>query len=311
MKRRIISLVLVLAIACFLASCSSSDHPEQIGETKESTSGSSVNIPIVTESLAPTLASEGNLGNAYVTINHFELCEDYKGRPSILIVYSFTNNDNESQMAMTMLSEHAFQNGVELKSATLRDREDYDFSAATKKIQAGATIEIPVAYLLTSETAPVEFEIIENFSFSSNMVGGVFEIYEGGITELSQAPEGVMDIEVGDYLVSVVAYRKTTNYEGKPVIVLKLGFTNNSNNSEIFSLSVDLTAFQNGIELESAIMLEDEYDSHTRHAYVKPGAGVTVYCAFILDDDSPVDFEVQESFSFNDELYTFTIELSE
>lgn len=318
MKKLIVALMLLSLVLSFTG-CGSSDQPQQTNapapgnETtapiEEATEGS-LKIPEVTTPPAPELKPEGDLGDAYVKISSFELCEAYDGQPAILIVYTFTNNSEENEMAMTKLSDHAYQNGVELEAAFVYDREDIDTNADTKEIQPGASIDIPQIYLLSSETAPVEFEVIEAFSMNPGIVGTTFEISEGGVTELSKAPQGVQDITIGDYLVSIVSYRMTKDYKDRPVIVLELGFTNNGTDSESFGFSLDLTAFQNGIELETAIALDD-VDSHTRHAQIRPGAGVTVYCAYILTDESPVDFELSKLISFSDEAYTFTLEIAE
>jgi len=119
-----------------------------------------------------------------------------------------------------------------------------------------------------------------------------------------------MDFKIGVFDVSVVSYRVSKESDGTSVLILELGVTNNGPDSESFGLSAEVNAFQNGVELSTAYMV-DGVDSHTKHAQLRPGAGVAVYYCFTLSDESPVDFELSELISFDDTVHTFTVELDQ
>ncbi|MBR2422580.1 MAG: DUF5067 domain-containing protein [Oscillospiraceae bacterium] len=307
----LISIILIFSLsACALFPMPFGNPFVNSGDNSDSADpNQSIKIPEATVPAA-VIEPEGELGDFYVKITSFELIEDYNGDPSILIVYSFTNNSQESAAAIYEVSTRAYQNGVELSDALTYSLDNYDSGISMKEIQPGITIDIPCVYLLSSETAPVEFEIGELFSLDPNIVGDVFEISESGETVLSRAPEGVMDFKVGAFDVSVVSYRVSKDYDGSSVLILELGVTNNGPNSESFDLSAEINAFQNGIELSTAYMV-DGVDSHTKRALLRPGAGVAVYYCFTLSDESPVDFELSELISFDDTVHTFTVELDQ
>lgn len=307
----LISIVLIFSLsACALLPAPSKNPSVDAGDNSDNAASKQpIKIPEATVP-APVIEPEGKLGDFYVKITGFELIEDYSGDPSILIVYSFTNNSQESTAALYEVSTRAYQNGVELSDALTYSLDNYDSGISMKEIQPGTTIDIPCVYLLSSETAPVEFEIGELFSLDPNIVGDVFKISESGETVLSQAPEGVMDFKVGVFDVSVVSYRVSKDYDGSSVLILELGVTNNGTDSESFGLSAEVNAFQNGVELSTAYMV-DGVDSHTKHAQLRPGAGVAVYYCFTLSDESPVDFELSELITFDNTVHTFTVELDQ
>lgn len=114
------------------------------------------------------MIGSGNLGDSYVEIKGAELGTNYSDEPIIIITYSWTNNSDETTSAMVSTSEQAFQDGVELDSSV--SARDVDFSNNMKDVRPGNTIDIKKAYVLTSNTSTVEFEVTEWISFSDEMV---------------------------------------------------------------------------------------------------------------------------------------------
>ncbi len=318
--KHIIALFLAMAMVLPLAACGSTDSPssDPAGTTAPSASTQSTEyvpettVPIETTAPStPELASSGDLGDFFVEISGYELTEDYDGNPAVLISYTFTNNSDESTSAMVSLSCRAFQNGIQLDSAFIYNHEKYDSGDSMKDIQPGASIELMEAYVLSSETAPIEFEVEESFSFAGEKLGQLFVISDETSIRLSAAPEGDFTAEVGDYTVSIVSYKLTEDYEGSPAILIELGFTNNSDEPAIFASSVSFSAFQDGIELDTAYIYGDDSGSGTSQMrYIKPGAGATVTKAFVLTSEtSVIDIEIEEYFSFSGETIKTEISL--
>lgn len=118
-------------------------------------------------------AGSGTLGDYYVEIKSAELKADYNGESVIVITYAWTNNSEDTTSAMVATSEKAFQDGIELDSAyTVKD---VDFSNNSKDVRPGTTIDIKKAFVLTSDSSIVEFEVTEWISFSDDMVSMNFD----------------------------------------------------------------------------------------------------------------------------------------
>lgn len=90
------------------------------------------------------------------------LTADYGGSQAILITYSWTNNGQETTNALSAFIERAFQDGVQLDSATiLSTNPQYSAGTALRDLRPGATTDVQRAYLLPQDTSPVEFEVFE------------------------------------------------------------------------------------------------------------------------------------------------------
>ena len=133
----------------------------------------------------------------------------------------------------------------------------------------------------------------------------------GGFSRVAPGVESAT--KLGDYAVSLNSYDIVEDYEGNPAIVLNMGYTNNSNIDSPFYAAIAVTVFQDGIELETAYIIDDSIvDSTSSMLNVMPGAGHAVTEAFVLSNDtSPVEIEIAEMFSFSDEKITTTINIAE
>lgn len=321
--KKFIALLLTLVIVLSLSACgldtaqidtsASKSTPSSTASIDKTTPPETTATPEVTVSPAASLESSGVLGDFGVQINDFELGQDYDGNPAILIAYTFTNSSEENTSAMFNVLGRAYQNGVELDSAIIMDNDSYSSEDLMKDVQPGVSIGLKEAYVLTSKTAPVEFEMTEAISFSDEKLGKTFEISEGGVTEMSVAPTGDTTESIGDCSVSVVSHKLTEDYEGQKAILIELGFTNNSDEATSFASSISFTAFQDGIELESAILFGDDSGSgNSMMRNVKPGAGTAVTVAYILTSEtSPVAIEIEEYFSFSGKKIETEISIAE
>lgn len=103
-----------------------------------------------------------------------------------------------------------------------------------------------------------------------------------------------------DYGVTIDGGTKGEDYEGKPALLVAYTFTNNSDKDANFMFATSAKAFQNGVELESAVMLDDLEGLKNALKDVKPGASISLQLAYVLDDTSDVTVEVTELISFDD-----------
>lgn len=262
---------------------------------------------------AKILPSSGALGDYHVSINDFEIVEDYNGDAAILIRYTFTNNSEEKANGLTALASYAYQNGVQLETAMIFDSKVHDSSNNMKDIKPGASIDLESAYLLTSETAPVEFEMVAAFSLDDDRIGKTFSLAEDGTTELARAPEGEEVYYVGDYDVSIVSHDIVKDYDGNDAILLTIGFTNYSNKTASYLGEISLDLFQDGIELETAFLSSDvERDSWSSMRNVRPGAGIAVQVGYVLSSKTaPIEIEIEEFFGHSDQKIETVINIAE
>ena len=103
-----------------------------------------------------------------------------------------------------------------------------------------------------------------------------------------------------DYVVTIDGSTVTTDYEDNPAIIIDYSFTNNSEEAISFAVACHAKVFQNGVQLENAIVTEDLGNGYM--AEIKPGATTTARLAYALTDESDVTVEVEELFSLDDTL---------
>lgn len=118
----------------------------------------------------------------------------------------------------------------------------------------------------------------------------------------AQQPEAAQSGgEAADYQVIIGEATTGEDYQGNPAILVSYTFVNNSDEAVSPLVAVSAKAFQNGVQLEGAIGV-DGAESSKSMSEIKPGASVTYALAYELTDTSDVTVEVEELFSFSDEL---------
>ena len=318
--KRLFSFVLAALMLLTLTACGSgSEQADRPAQTEAPAAPVETAAPTAAPTEAPTeapapaaLESSGTLGDYAVEIGECELCRDYSGKPALLVNYTFTNNSEENCSGMLALNTDAYQNGLQLDVAMIMDSSIYSAEDGMKEIQPGATISLKAAFSLNSETAPVEFEVSEVFSIGDDKLGKVFEISEGGETVYSVAPGAESAEDLGDYAVSVISHELARDYDGNAALVVTYGFTNNSRDTRSFLFAIEANAFQDGIELEMAVIGDSSLvDSGSQMRNVRPGAGQAVTVAYLLTSEtSPVELEISEYMSFSDDKIEMTIDLA-
>lgn len=110
-------------------------------------------------------------------------------------------------------------------------------------------------------------------------------------------------VATSDYAVTIDGAEKAKDYQKRAVLIVSYTFTNNSNEAQSFIFAVVHKAFQNGVQLEDAIVTDGKHGSANSMKEIKPGATIKVYEAYVLDDKkAPVQIEVGESFSLDESL---------
>ena len=106
-------------------------------------------------------------------------------------------------------------------------------------------------------------------------------------------------VNVGDYAVEIKDAFKATDYEGKPAIVITFTWTNNSDETTSAMVSLAEKAFQDGVQLESAFLVDvPGYNADADMTEIRPGVSLDVQRAYVLTSSSIVEFEVEEFLGF-------------
>lgn len=123
-----------------------------------------------------------------------------------------------------------------------------------------------------------------------------------------------VDNKLGDYSVDIKSCRLAEDYEGKPIVIITYGFTNNSQSSAAFYTSVSEEVYQDGIGLNECYFADDSanYSSDNQSKEIKTGATLDVEVAYVLNDTTTdIEVEVSEWISFSDKKLTKTFKISE
>ena len=107
------------------------------------------------------------------------------------------------------------------------------------------------------------------------------------------------------YECKLLSARLGTGYKDEPIIICKYEWTNNSDKPADFTLSFHDQVFQNGIECQTAYMVDSLEGEQSTN--IQPGTTYTVEVPYKLNDDkSEVEIIVKEAFSFDDIEYVHT-----
>ncbi|MBO5105570.1 MAG: DUF5067 domain-containing protein [Clostridia bacterium] len=113
--------------------------------------------------------------------------------------------------------------------------------------------------------------------------------------------------DLGEYNVNIKSCRLAKDYEGKDIVIVNYGFTNNSDNSASFTFAISDKVFQNGVGLNKCYTAADsaKYSSDNQSKDIKKGATIDVEVAYNLNDSTtPIEVECSELISFSDEKVT-------
>ena len=127
------------------------------------------------------------------------------------------------------------------------------------------------------------------------------------------AKKGESDNELENCSVDILSCRLATDYEGKPVVIVKYSFTNNGDEAQSFSLAFDDAVFQNGIGLNKSYVVAENanYSADNQTKEIQKGATLEVEAAYVLNDTSTeITVEISALFSFSDKKITKTFPIA-
>lgn len=227
----------------------------------------------------------GDDGDYVVIIDGTRQTRDFEGQPALVVEFTFANNSDEPENFVFAATPKAYQDGVELEAAIL---DGNGSSNAMKDIKPGKSIVVQEAFIL-DDTGDVTIEVTEAFDLDEDVI--VTE------TVTVEADDAFRD-DFSEYDVTIDGSRQTKDYEGNPALLVDFTFTNNGDEPESFVFAATPKAYQNGVELEEAYLLES--DSGNSMKNVKPGKSIGVQQAFVLKNKSGVTIEVTEAISLDE-----------
>lgn len=155
-----------------------------------------------------------------------------------------------------------------------------------------------------SETVTTDTVVVEETdgsSSASSATSAESSSSDSATSETAAEGDTYQQATDSDYTVTIDSCKQTKDYQGKAAVNITYTWTNNSDKATSFMVSVIDKAFQDGVELETAI-LSGSSDSNVSKE-IKPGKSLKVTQAFKLDSKTqPVTVECSEMFSFNDAL---------
>lgn len=276
-----------------------------------------------------TVAND-QLGDYSLKIDSCRTAKDLEGDPIVIVKYIFENvNDDDAVSFSAAFDDEVYQNGVGLNESWFVDESaNYDMENRNKEIKKGATIEVEIAYELNDTTTDIEVEVSELFSFDDTTITKTFSLSEGGNAaetpsddaQEQEKPKNTVATQpadsgdrIGDYSLVIDSCRMAKDYAGEPVVIVKYIFGNVSDDSAAaFSFALEDAAYQNGVGLNEAWMLDDSanYSMDNMSKEIKKGATIEVEVAYELNDTTTdIEVEVSELFSFDDTTITKTFSL--
>lgn len=130
------------------------------------------------------------------------------------------------------------------------------------------------------------------------------------VSSVNAEKENTDDSMLGDYKCVIKGAKETKDWQGKDAVIVTYEFTNNSDSAISFDGALTDKLYQDGIELELAVLSDEEDAKLFDTADLKPGITKEVKKAYLLrNKDSEIEVEVQETFSFNDDMIKTTIKL--
>lgn len=117
-----------------------------------------------------------------------------------------------------------------------------------------------------------------------------------------------VDGQIGNYVCTIKGAEVCKNWEGKDAVKITYVFTNNASDAQSFDLALNDDLYQDGIGLESSfISVDDDWGIDVK---IQPGATKEVSKVYLLrDKTTPIDVEIAELFSLNDEKVTYKVNL--
>lgn len=222
-------------------------------------------------------------------------------------VYWVTSGDDGDSVALYWAGSYTPPSDAK-EPYTWESANDTDRTSAALLASGDATKDFTyqggkISYSVTVQgvTRALELEKAEwGYGEKSNGNAIVDALFNGGSTSGS-GETMVGSGDLGDYHVEIKGASLAKDYEGNSAIVITYTWTNNSDGTTNAMVSMMEKAFQDGVQLDTAIVagLSDSMRD------VRPGTTIDIEKAFSLTSDtSTVELEITEFMSFSNDMVT-------
>lgn len=121
--------------------------------------------------------------------------------------------------------------------------------------------------------------------------------------------DGVINFEADAFTVEYTRHEVGEDYEGNPCLIYYFNFTNNGEEAASAAVTSYIQCFQNGVECEMAILMDENEGIDNSMKDIQPGKTIEVANAYLLEDNSEITLEASDWVSFSDEKDTQVITL--
>ena len=137
-------------------------------------------------------------------------------------------------------------------------------------------------------------------SDSQNEQNDTSEQQEEQNEQEDEVDDGIINFDGEGYNITYVKHELSEDYEGNPCLLVYYTYTNNGEEASSAAVNSYLQVFQNGIQCDTAILMDspDAYGNYMKD--IQPGYSIEVCQAFCLEDTSDVTLEASELISFDD-----------
>lgn len=248
----------------------------------------------------------GSWEDCEITIVGAEAFVDDDGKDAIRIFYDFANNSNETEAANGVADFTVTQDGYEAEYAYAEwGEETEEDDNDSLSIRPGTCIRCADGFFMKADGGPVVVTMYnfwdedENITVEfdpQNLPGAPEEELTMVSVEDPQwiadwPSEGVCDEE---YYVVIESCEITEDRDGKQLLRVYYQFTNNSVEINSMWFSVNVSAFQDGIQLKegypsSATETDDNY-----MVDIEPGATIQASVCYELLSSNPVEIALED-----------------
>lgn len=127
----------------------------------------------------------------------------------------------------------------------------------------------------------------------------------------ASADDGVLNYTCDNFTLVYDRYELSEDYSGNQCLLVYYNYTNNSDSSSQPMVNVSLRALQNGNTCSAAFPVDHNTEMDNYMAEIPAGDTVSVCQSFELTDTSDVTLELSEAYSFNEDVDTQVIQITE
>ncbi len=229
------------------------------------------------------------------------------GEDTLCVFYEFTNNSDESISASYAIKFDAVQNNAVLDKSFASGNADelyYDIL----KVRPGCTIRCAEEVILENDSDDVYWTVFDWGSEEQTTVFALDDLpgvpAEEYVLETIDDPTWIEDWsdegDIDNAHVFIDAPQTTENYAGEELIRVVVEFTNNSSEDLNPLFEMPISAYQDGVALETGFAKVSSDSDNAYYDDVAPGKTVTVSQCFVVRTRSPIEVEL----GYDDEIGT-------